>query len=227
LNLLKKYPGSSLLISSVAISFLGSLPPGTTNVLTLQLASQNIYKSILFSAGCLCGEMIYVSLCVVMMNRILKFQWIMRTLEWISFSVILALAIASFTAAIRHTSSAVANVGELVSLPFFSGLLLMIINPVQIPFWLGWTTVLIEKNILQSRLQHHIIYVLGSGIGSLLASLLFVLAGDVISRQFTTSGQTWHYILGSFFLASAIVQLRHILIKRSLRINSELKQHSF
>ncbi|MEO8473519.1 MAG: LysE family transporter [Chryseolinea sp.] len=203
-------------MASIAISFIGSLPPGTTNVITLQLASQNTHSALLFSFGCLFGEMIYVSLCVTMMNRILKFLWVLKTLEWFSFLVMLALAAASFMAAAYNVPATPRSTTTLLMEPFISGLVLILINPVQIPFWLGWTTVLYEKGLMKSTFRHRSSYVLGAGAGSLCASLLFVIAGDFLSQKLISIGELWYYILGAFFLVGAAFQFKKILSKKSL-----------
>ncbi len=162
--------------------------------------------------------MIYVFLCVVLMNKLLKFQWVTKVLEWISLCVIVGLALVSLASAIGIGSTITPRPGTFVT-PFISGLILMIINPVQIPFWLGWTTILYEKKVLKAQTSDLITYVLGSGLGSLCASLLFVMAGDFLSRQIAATGHLWHYMLTRFFI-SALVQLRNILSKRSTRLNA-------
>lgn len=142
----------------------------------------------------------------------------MKVLEWISFCVVLALAAASFIAAIHNSTATGENASTLITSPFVSGLILIVINPVQIPFWLGWTTVLYEKNILKPGLNHHVVYVAGSGIGSLCASVLFIIAGEFVSRQLAATRQMWNYILAIFFLVGAVLQLRNILSKWSINV---------
>ena len=135
------------------ISFLGSLPLGTLNIAAFQIGLESIANAIYFSFGSLFVEMIYVRISLVGINWVSKQVKLMRVMQWITFAIILALAIGSFISASQpHSNNQTQN--EMLNLPihpFILGLFMSAINPVQIPFWFGWSTVLFSKKILEPK----------------------------------------------------------------------------
>lgn len=78
-------PKIPILISAILISFVGSLPLGTVNVVTVQLAITDGYSTALwFAAGCLIAEMLYVGISLTMMDRIMKIGILLKLLQWVS-----------------------------------------------------------------------------------------------------------------------------------------------
>jgi hypothetical protein len=51
---------------------------------------------------------------------------------------------------------------------FWLGLFMSALSPMQIPFWFGWSTVLLTKKILQPVQSHYNSYIAGIGVGTLL-----------------------------------------------------------
>jgi threonine/homoserine/homoserine lactone efflux protein len=191
-------------ISGFMISFLGSLPLGTVNVLTVQLAASNGAKTaLLFAAGCLVAELIYVRISLALRDLVIKVGAIQKILHWISVAILIGLAIASF-AATRFSSQPV-----FVSLPggfspFLFGFILMAVNPVQVPFWFGWTTVLFERKVLLPDTLHYILYMAGVGLGSVSASVLFILAGHFLITWFPHSQGAFHLVMGCLYMLTAV-----------------------
>ncbi|HUN03568.1 MAG TPA: LysE family transporter, partial [Niabella sp.] len=130
------------------VSFLGSLPLGTLNIAAMQIAIvESVRNALLFSLGSLTAEMIYVRLSLVAMDWIRKQENIFKILEWLTLVIILALAFFSFYAALHP--SVKKNVILNNNLPsYLLGLAMSAVNPVQIPFWFGWSTVLFTKKVL-------------------------------------------------------------------------------
>ena len=82
------------------VSFLGSLPLGTLNIAAMQISvSDGITRALLFSAGSLTAEIIYVRLSLVAMDWVRKQEKIFKILEWVTLVVVIALACSSFYAA--------------------------------------------------------------------------------------------------------------------------------
>jgi len=72
----------------------------TLNVAAMQISvSDGITAAILFSAGSLLAEVIYVRLSLVAMDWIRKQEKIFRILEWVTLVIVVALACSSFYAA--------------------------------------------------------------------------------------------------------------------------------
>lgn len=198
--------------TGLTISFLGTLPLGTLNIAAMQISlSDGIRPALYFVLGALIVEMIYVRMSLVAMNWVMKQKRIFRVFEWVSILIILALAISSFVAA----SDPVVKKNVLLSggiHRFWLGVLMSALNPVQIPFWFGWSTVLFSKNVLQHRESDYNNYILGIGTGTFIGNLVFVVGGRFIVEVLDTNQRLMHGIIGCIFLITAIV-----LIIKSLK----------
>lgn len=138
-----------ILLWGFIISFLGSLPLGTLNVAAMQIGiTDGISPALWFAAGSLTAEIIYVRISLVAMDWVRKQEKILKALEWLTVLIVLALSVSSFVAAILPDGEK--NI--ILSNTMHRGLLgftMSAVNPVQIPFWFGWSTVLFTKKILR------------------------------------------------------------------------------
>src|ERR1041385_8259230 len=170
----------SVLFWGFMVSFLGSLPPGTTNVLEVQLAAMRGYEvATWFAIGCMVSEVLCVSLCLLIMDKITQSARIMRSLEWVSLLVLIWIIVSSF-ATLKGVASAQLQFTEVS--PFLFGLILMAMKPVQVPFWAGWTTLLVQRGLLKGDRLENVNYVFGTAVGSILASILFIAGGQAITH---------------------------------------------
>ena len=123
------------------ISFIGSLPLGTLNVAAMQIGIQESIKDAMyFSLGSLLVEMIYVRISLVGIDWVRKQEKVMKAMEWITFFIIAALAAGSFVAAMQSSGDSKNLLLNNNMHRFLLGMFLCAINPVQIPFWFGWST---------------------------------------------------------------------------------------
>lgn len=210
------HPLVRVLFVGLLVSFLGSLPLGTLNVAAMQISvSDGISPALWFSAGSLTAEMVYVRLSLVAMDWVRKQERIFKILEWLTFIIVLALAVSSFYAALHP------SVGENVILSstlhrFWLGLGMSALNPVQIPFWFGWSTVLFTKNILQPKVSHYNTYILGIGIGTLMGNCIFIFGGQVIADRLNSNQNILNWVIGSIFAITALIQLWKIVRKKDV-----------
>jgi len=198
------------------ISFLGTLPLGTMNIAAMQISiSDGIPPAMYYVIGALLIEMIYVRVSLVAMNWVFKHKNIFRWLEWISIVIILALAVSSFVAA----ADPVVKKNVLLSggiHRFWLGVIMSALNPVQIPFWFGWSTVLFTKNILQHKNSHYNIYIAGIGSGTFIGNLVFILGGRFIVDVLNTNQKILHWVIGFIFLITAIILTIKVLRKKDI-----------
>ena len=196
------------------VSFLGSLPLGTLNVAAMQISVQeSIHNAILFALGSLTVEMIYVRVSLVGINWVRKQKKLFRYMEWITVAIVLALAIGSFAAAMKtHPAKNVVlnnNINR-----YALGVILSAINPVQIPFWFGWSTVLFTKNILAPKNSFYNLYIVGIGIGTLLGNFVFIFGGKWIVTLLNGNQNFLNWIIGGIFTVTAIIFLIKILLHK-------------
>lgn len=203
--------------TGLMISFLGTLPLGTLNIAAMQISvSDGVRPAMNFVLGALLVEMLYVRLSLVAMNWVMKNKRLFNWLEWISIVVILALAVSSFVAATDPVvKKNVLLSGRLHN--FWLGTIMSALNPVQIPFWFGWSTVLFSKNVLQHKNSHYNIYILGIGLGTFAANLIFIFGGRFVVEVLNTRQNILHLIIGSIFLITAFV----LLWKKLKKVKSE------
>jgi threonine/homoserine/homoserine lactone efflux protein len=203
--------------AGLLISFLGTLPLGTLNITAARLAaSLGAGPAIWFSLGALTAEMCYVRLSLVAMDWIRRKKKWFRALQWATVFILLALAIASFLAASRHSRD-----GEWItglgfrSAPLYSflfGLTLSALNPVQIPFWFGWSTVLFSKNILHPREDHYYTYIAGIGLGTFAGNAVFIFGGRLFIHSMQMHQDIIDGVIGGIFALTAFIQLYKMLL---------------
>ncbi|MEJ7627827.1 MAG: LysE family transporter [Ferruginibacter sp.] len=197
------------------ISFLGSLPMGTLNVTAMQIGIQESIKdALLFSSGSLLVEMIYVRISLVAINWVRKQQRVMKIMEWLTFLIIMALAVGSIMAAIKGGEESKNVILENNMNRLFLGMFMCAINPVQIPFWFGWSAVLFQKKILQPVNMQYNSYIIGIGLGTLLGNCIFIFGGKWLVSRLHNSEAYLNWVIGGIFAISALVQLYKIIIHK-------------
>lgn len=191
------------------ISFLGSLPLGTLNVAAMQIGIQESIKNAMyFSFGSLLVEMFYVRLSIVGIDWVRKQEKLMKAMEWITLLIIVALAVGSFVAAYNSHGEPAKNVILQNNMHrFLLGMFMCAINPVQIPFWFGWSTVLFTKKILEPRQSFYNIYIIGIGLGTLAGNAVFIFGGKWMVERIANSQQYLNWVIGGIFTLTAIIQL--------------------
>jgi threonine/homoserine/homoserine lactone efflux protein len=219
-----------IFFTGLMISFLGSLPLGTLNVAIMQIAiSDGLRPALYFGLGSLTAEVVYVRLSLIAMDWVRKQKVLFRALEWVTLVIVLALAISSFYAA-THPDVKKNVILSSTLHRFWLGLFMSALNPVQIPFWFGWSTVLFSKGILQPQRSQYNIYIAGIGIGTLLGNVVFMFGGKLVADNITSNQNILNWVIGSIFLLTAIIQVIKIARKKDVdhRIeHPEEEEHPF
>lgn len=201
------------------VSFLGTLPLGTLNVAAMQISVQeSILHGVYFALGALLVEMIYVRISLVGINWVSKRKKIFKWMEWIAVVIVLALAIGSFVAAMQPQASKNVLLNNNIH-RFFLGIFISAINPVQIPFWFGWSTVLFAKKILIPKNSYYNLYIVGIGLGTLLGNCVFIFGGKVIVQKLNTNQSLLNWIIGGIFSITAIILTIKILMNKGSHKN--------
>lgn len=199
----------------MGISALGTLPLGTINVAAMQISiTEGLRHAILFSLGAALVEVAYVRLSVVGVNWMRRHAGLLRYMDWLAFFIVLALAIASYMAAIAppgESKNAILNANVH---PFVLGLLMSAINPMQLPFWFGWSNVLFEKGILQPVQKQYNWYSGGIGIGTLLGLAVFVWGGQWLVNSMHANQAIINYAIAGIFFVTSLFFLYKILANK-------------
>ena len=197
------------------ISFLGSLPLGTLNIAAMQISiNDGVLQALQFSLGSLFAEMIYVRLSLVAMDWVRKKEFLFKILEWITLAIVIILAISSFHAAMSSTEQE--NVVLNSPLPnILLGFSLSAVSPAQIPFWFGWSTVLLSKKILLPVSKHYNFYIIGIGLGTLIGNCIFIFGGRLVADKLKNSHHIINWVIGGIFLITALIQIWKMTKKKT------------
>jgi threonine/homoserine/homoserine lactone efflux protein len=196
------------------VSFLGTLPLGTLNVAAMQISVQeSILQGIYFALGALLVEMIYVRISLVGINWVTKQKKLFRWMEWIAVGIVLALAVGSFVAAMQTHESKNVFLNNHIH-RFFLGIFISAINPIQIPFWFGWSTILFAKKILIPKNSYYNLYIVGIGIGTLLGNCVFIFGGKMIVQRLNANQSLLNWIIGGIFALTAVILFIKILLNK-------------
>jgi threonine/homoserine/homoserine lactone efflux protein len=157
------------------VSFIGSIPPGTLNILVLQLGLENKLKAALrFALAVALIEYPYAWIAVEFEAWITSSPAIQQHFKLLAASVMIVLGVLGVWTAQKPTIVSV----KMQESGFVRGLILSILNPQAIPWWIGVTAYLKSEEfvVLDTPWRVHS-YVLGTAIGALaLLTLLAILA---------------------------------------------------
>jgi len=193
--------------TATGISFLGTLPLGTLNISVANLVfNHNTEGAIGFAFAAAVVEMVAVRLALMVVDRlhILKnYYWLFRLL---SVVILLVLSVTTFVSASETEQFSVAF--PLTDKhPFIAGLTLSALNPLHIPFWMGWTAVLKSRGILSNNKRSYNLFVVAIGTGTMIAFSLYGLAGGFLIQLLRHWQSVLNWILGVILLLTAVAQL--------------------
>ena len=207
-------PLRKVFFTGLLVSFLGSLPLGTLNIAAMQISiSDGITGALMFSLGSLLVEIIYVRISLVAMDWIRRQGKLFTILEYLTLLIVIALAASSFYAAMHPGEEK--NIVLSSTLPkFILGAAMCAVNPVQIPFWFGWSTMLFTKKILLPKNSHYNSYILGIGVGTFIGNCVFIFGGLLVASAISSNQHILSWIIGGIFAITAIIQVWRMLRKK-------------
>ncbi|MGL6266881.1 MAG: LysE family translocator [Chitinophagaceae bacterium] len=214
-----------IFFTGMFISFLGTLPLGTLNISAMQISvSDGIRPALYFASGALLVEIIYVRLSLVAMNWVRHQRRLLFALEWITLLVLAALSISSFYAAFQPAVTRNPILSNTVH-RFWLGAMMSAVNPVQIPFWFGWSTVLFTRNILLPRESNYLTYMAGIGLGTLAGNCLFIFGGKLLVTKLNTNQHLLQIIIGCVFGITALIQLWKMIMQKDAISTMKTEDH--
>ncbi|MBL7737591.1 MAG: LysE family transporter [Chitinophagaceae bacterium] len=193
------------------ISFLGSLPPGAMNIVAIQVSSkQGSGQGMIYALGSMLAEVIIVRVALSGMSWLTRSRKFFQALEWMTAGLLVIFSVTCFITA-GSVQVAQGLLPNLVLPPFATGILVSAFNPLHIPFWLGWSTVLMEKSILGTGYYHYNIYVTGIGIGTIAGFTLFIFGGQYLLESLQSYQLAINIIIGIVLFVVAFFHIRKII----------------
>lgn len=166
----------------LVVSFIGSIPPGTLNILVLQLGLENKFKTALrFAIAVAIIEYPYAWIAVEFERFIMSSPAVQQNFRLIGASVMLLLGLLGLWSARKPSTFSV----KFQSSGFRRGIILSLLNPQAIPWWIAMTAYLKAQGwiVLDSLWQVHS-YVFGTAVGALILLTLLAAVARKVSAQF-------------------------------------------
>ncbi|MBL7861237.1 MAG: LysE family transporter [Cyclobacteriaceae bacterium] len=166
-------------IIGVVFSFLGSIPPGTLNLAVLQLGMEHKIKTALrFSLAVAIIEYPYAWIAVVFEDWITSSPIVVDNFQLITAVVMIAIGAFSIWSARKPSEFSV----RFNESGFRRGLILSVLNPMAIPFWVAYTAFLKSQgwiDLSTSWFVHS--YVFGTSVGVMILLVLFTFLAQKLS----------------------------------------------
>ena len=159
---------------------MGSIPPGTLNILVLQLGLENKLKAALrFALAVALIEYPYAWIAVEFEAWITSTPAIQENFKLLAAIVMITLGCLGIWTAQKPTMAAI----KMQESGFVRGLVLSILNPQAIPWWIGVIAYLKSEGwiVLDTPMQLHS-FLLGTAIGVLILLTLLAMAAERLSH---------------------------------------------
>ncbi len=164
------------------VSYLGSIPPGTINISTMQLSIQGKRRAAVFlSLAASLVEFVYAGITV-------RFQLFLSESEWFTdhFYVITAVPMLILGVANLWTSSNTKSFLTRVKASgrsgFKRGLVLGLLNPLTLPYWLTVTAYLQTHDLISLEGWLFWYYLIGISVGTFLLMISIIMLGRKFSN---------------------------------------------
>ncbi|HLD52475.1 MAG TPA: LysE family transporter [Sediminibacterium sp.] len=201
---------TKLILSAFTISFLGSLPLGTLNITITNLSiQQGYFNTVMFALGAILVEIIIVKISISFTIQLEKIKNLLKIFNWLSIILLFSLAIIFFMYAIKKIPSDTYPAIKLNNLILW-GAFLSFLNPLQLPFWIAWTSILKSKELLPKHLIHQIAYFIAIALGTGFAYYLYIEIGSGLIHFFKNQSYLINFIIGVSLLFTGLIQLLKI-----------------
>jgi len=196
-----------LFITAFGISFLGSLPLGTLNVTVSELVVTNrTAGAIRFGVAAIAVEITLVRIALAAVEWLTGLRRYFNLFRLMAILALLAVSGFSLRAAWNRDMFQASAI-PLTSLhPFAAGLLLSALNPLHLPFWMGWSAILRSKGLLGSNPVEYNLFITGIGLGTALAFIGYGWAGEYLQGHLRGDQPLIDALVGFTLLGTALVQ---------------------
>ena len=197
-------------IAGLFISLSGSLPLGNLNVAAMQIASgETLRKALWFAIGVTIVEMLYLAITLKLVGRIDPHTPLFRFFRILAVLLLLIMAVGSFRATMNKEGKNIVIDNKARRL--FLGATMSAVNPMQIPFWMGWVVYLLSESLINNSLAGNAVFTLSAGIGTFSALLIFIVAGRRFSKWMRQNTKLVNLSMGCLFTLMALFQIIHLL----------------
>lgn len=207
------YLGMALtIVFGFLVSFLGQLPLGNMSFTATQVGLQeSISKAWQFAIGVAIIEMVYLRLALTGMDWVVQHRRVYLGLGWLTVLLFLVLGMMAIINAKKQTTESKALVLNNKLNRFVLGLSMSALNPVQIPFWVLWTSVMIQTKRLAVTSIDFNLFTIGAGTGTIAGLAVYIHGGKWLVQKIKASNKSLNIAMGIVFLLTALLQLYRII----------------
>ena len=199
-----------LIAAGLLVSLSGSLPLGNLNVTAMQIAATGAVKRALwFAVGVSVVEMFYLRFTLSAIDIVKGYDSVFNYLRIFTIVLLLVLAAGSFMANVSKGNKNIVVNNKAKGWVLGAGMSLL--NPMQVPFWLGWGIYLIAQSVLRTDGGSYNIFTLSAGVGTFVALIIFILAGRRFSGFMKANQKRVNIFMGCLFLIMAGFQFVEFL----------------
>jgi len=184
------------------ISFLGSLPPGVLNTGVAELVvERGVSAAFAFGWGAVLVEMLLVRLALAGVSVFRRSWW-----AGIGFGVLLLLLAGA------QVLWGGARIAAVARWPWLAGAGLSLLNPLHLPFWLGWVSVLRAKKVLGTTTAGYNLFAVAAATGTAGAFGLYAFAGRLFVDWWMENRLWFNAAIAFVLLVTGVRQLRQIRV---------------
>lgn len=189
----------------LVVSFLGSIPLGTVNLAVVQTTiNSNFRAGFYFALGATIIELIYSAIAIKFIAVLLNNAHVELSIQIISIPAFLILGIFYYR---KQNSSREVEIRNKKS--FYNGLLIGLVNPLQIPFWIAYGSYLLSNEWIRNEDSLLNMFIAGISVGTLLVLTLIALVSKKIIGRLDLQTNTVNKGIGVIlFLLTAYQAVR-------------------
>lgn len=189
----------------MVVSFVGSIPLGSVNLSVLQTTLDRGTKAgLIFASGATLVELVYSYIAIRFSAYLLANQDVELYIQLVAIPAFVILSLYSFNKKPRPADKP--KVAGNTKSNFFKGVLIGLVNPLQIPFWVAYGTYMLSNNWIKNDSALLNFFVVGIIIGTSLLLVLVVLGGNKLDKQFNLTRYNMDKAIGILFMGLAVFQ---------------------
>ncbi|MEQ9307685.1 MAG: LysE family transporter, partial [Marinoscillum sp.] len=193
-----------VLIIAFIVSFLGSIPPGTINISSMQLSVQGLKRpAFFFALAASLTEFVYAGITVRFQIFLSERPAFTDNFQMITAVAMIVLGIANLLAK-NNTKSLIDKAQHIKGRNGFKrGVVLGLLNPLTIPFWLAVTAYLQNHQWINLQQENFWFYLVGISSGT----FTLLLTVNQLGQKFTSIANNQflvHKLPGWIFIALGV-----------------------
>jgi threonine/homoserine/homoserine lactone efflux protein len=193
------------LVLGFVLGFIGYLPLGNINLTVVQMSltetAKSLWTYILFVAAM---EFLYCVACIGAADLLMQQpDWIIR-LKWLGVIIFALLGFSSLLK-VEHPERTTGNIH------IRKGILIAIVNPFQVPFWLIWSVYLTQNKFLRKEAFYIALFGMVTAAGTAAVLWLYAIGGKNVVERLGLSRTFMNRFIGVILLGLAAWQMAKLL----------------